>query len=130
MTNQDTKSPAHGPIVQPGFADEVFIWGEKGVAVLIWKLIDSISQMPEVEVQTWWTSALLKARRSDRISEEHIAKMSPERMSQPLLICGVGDELWILDGNHRLEARHRAGLEETDAILIEDLEGCFEPLPW
>ncbi len=118
------------PVLRPGFPDEVFIWGEMRVTVLIWKLIEKISQLPEIEIQTWSTHALLQARRADRYEEKHIVGMTPERMNQPLLICGINDEIWVLDGNHRLEARHRAGLEDTEAIFVESLEGCLEPLPW
>jgi hypothetical protein len=95
--------------ISKGMADEVFVMGDLRLLIQISALIDTINATSGLQSLWYPTMELRGMTRSDRIDEQAIKGTTSRRRDEPLLICTLADEDWVIDVNHGLEKRHRSG---------------------
>jgi len=98
--------------------DEVFVLRQLGCCIQIAGLIRAINKAADLPAHKFSTADLAAMHRSDGLSRSHLAGISEQRLHEPLIVCELRDEMWIVDGNHRLEKRLSLGIETTTAVVV------------
>ena len=116
--------------ISKGLPDEVFVVGSYGLRIQVHGLIDWINNSPNVDAVWCSTDDLLRLRRSDRVQAAVVASMPDHRRDEPVLLCQLLEEWWVIDGNHRLEKRRRDSLAQTLAVPVppDVIAGFLEEL--
>jgi hypothetical protein len=110
--------------------DEVFVLRQLCICIRIGELIGAVNEAEDLPAREFLTADLAAMHRSDGISQNHLAQIDAQRLREPLVVCELADEMWVVDGNHRLEKRRRFGLQMTTAVVVppELLFRYMEPL--
>ena len=117
-------------MISLGRHDEVFIDWQEEFRIHIYKLIDYINlHEKDFSLKEESTFKLLEYKNFGDKDEEHIDAISEPRIHEPILLAEIEGEKRIIDGNHRLEKRHKATYEMTNVINIsnEVIELFMEP---
>jgi hypothetical protein len=102
-----------------GAKDECFVLREHDILIRLYDLVDHInSHQTEFSSQWFDTRHLLSLRRSNGVSDSYAANISESRRDEPLLVCQIAGEHWIVDGNHRLRRRTHDGLVLTPVMVV------------
>lgn len=99
--------------------DEGLFLNALSIKICISELIDYVnSNASFYEIRWLETSELLKLARTDGINRDHLSSIDETRLDEPVIISTIGEEEWIVDGNHRLIKRYEKMLTNTPAIVI------------
>ncbi len=120
-------------LLSVGVEDEGFVLGDHGLLIRVNELIAQVNAHPsEFIPELHKTSDLMRFRRSDGVCKEHLSGITASRLEEPLLVATIEQELWVVDGNHRLIRRHFDECEQTLAIEVplDVLLRFAGPLGW
>jgi hypothetical protein len=112
----------NNPLISHGAPDEVFVMGDIGVQLDVATLISRVNAAPraELDIREGATADLISIAR--RNSFDRFKVVSTERLEEPLLLVTLRfygqRQFWIVDGTHRLHARHRSGKPKTRYVAV------------
>lgn len=111
--------------------DEVFVAGDFGIVVQVWRLIDHVNGNADLQPRVLPTDDLVSQRLPAELDESRLSRIDEARLEEPLLVWKPDARVVVLDGNHRLERRRQLGLETTRAFVLptEIVEAASEPWP-
>ncbi len=101
--------------------DEGLFLNQLSIKVRTSDLIDHINNNTTLYEILWLeTSELVNLSRTDGINLDHLNTINEERLIEPIIISRLGEETWVIDGNHRLLKRHNNGLRTTPVINLPE----------
>lgn len=120
-------------LISHGASDEVFVMGDLGLQIDIATLVSRVNAAPrdKLDIRESPTADLIEIARRNGFNP--FKPVSAERMREPLLLFTFTyqgqRQHWIIDGTHRLHARHRLGKQTTrfvalKADMVQDLVRC------
>lgn len=110
------------PLISHGAPDEVFVMGDLGFEIDVAALISRINLAPreKLDIREGSTADLMDIGRNNGFNPSHT--VSKERMEEPVLLLTLTAQgqrhSRVVDGTHRLHARHRAGHLKTSFVAI------------
>lgn len=110
-------------LISHGAPDEVFVLGDLGLEIDVATLISRVNAAPldQLDLRDGSTDELMAIGRGNGFNPSHI--VSKARMEEPLLVLTLTAQgqrhSRIVDGNHRLQARHNAGKSRTRFVAIK-----------
>jgi hypothetical protein len=118
-----TTTAMNKPLISHGARDEVFVMGDLGFEIEVAALISRINLAPreELDIREGSTADLMDIGRNNGFNPSQA--VSKERMEEPILLLTLTAQgqrhSRVVDGAHRLHARHRAGHMKTSFVAIK-----------
>ncbi|HVX90617.1 MAG TPA: hypothetical protein VHC20_03195 [Candidatus Paceibacterota bacterium] len=110
-------------LISYGASDEIFVMGDLGVEIDVATLLSRVNAAPreELDVRESSTAELMDIARRNGFNPSLV--VSSERMEEPILVVTLTAhgqrQSWVVDGTHRLHARHRLGKPTTRFVAIK-----------
>ena len=110
-------------LISHGAPDEIFLMGDLGLQVDIATLVSRVNAAPrgELDIRESPMADLIEVARRNGFNP--FKTVSTERMREPLLLLTFTyqgqRQHWIVDGTHRLHARHRLGKPTTRFVALK-----------
>lgn len=110
-------------LIRHGVSDEIFVMGDLGVVLDVATLISRINATPrdELDIREGSTVDLIDIAQQNSFNPSK--GVSTERMEDPILLLTLTargqHHSRIVDGTHRLHARHRAGQLRTRFVAVK-----------
>lgn len=111
------------PLISHGARDEVFVMGDLGFEIDVAALISRISlaSREELDIREGSSADLMDIGRNNGFHPSQA--VSKQRMEEPILLLTLTAQgqrhSRVVDGTHRLHARHRAGHQKTNFVAID-----------
>lgn len=111
-------------LISHGASDETFVLDDVGIEIDIATLIARINAAPrdDLDIQECETSTLLSIAERNGLNPSLV--VPKDRMEEPILLLTLQVHgewcAWIVDGTHRLRARHRLAKDKTMVVVVEE----------
>lgn len=111
------------PLISHGASGEKFIAGDLGIEIDVETLLLRVNATPreELDIRESPTADLVGIARQNGFNPFKI--VSTKRMDEPIVVVTLTfhgkRQSWVIDGTHRLHARHRSGKLKTRFVAIK-----------
>ncbi|MEJ6120409.1 hypothetical protein MT390_00715 [Vibrio sp. 2-Bac 85] len=113
--------------IEKGATDEVYFILKWNLEIRIHELLEDLASLQgKIRIKPASVSMIdvLEFKTSHEIEMDHISSMSESRKAQPILLACIQNELWVIDGNHRLKKKEQDGDIECDVVFIPNEVLC------